>query len=1038
MIDSRATPTVYSIPGTERFLETLHDHLVAGDLLPGWTPTDPLEWADLTILVPTRRAGRALRDLFLDRAGGDAVILPRIRPIGDVEEDHPQFDVGDADPDLAPAVSGMERHLVLTRLILGWTRALNQDGTPVSPVRIPASPADASWLAHDLAALMDQVATEEADWSGLTDLVPEDFAAYWQMSLTFLQIATRGWPAYLAERGLMEPAARRSLLIDREAHRLMTTAGDRPIVAAGSTGSIPATARLLKVIARLPLGAVVLPGLTDGIDDESWAAVGEEGDDTSSPSHPFYGMRHLVNAIGINRAGIIQLTVRRDDEARDRQDAVADVFRPAQVSDHWQDPSGRRAAALAFRNIALVEAPGDYEESVAIALALRGFLEDDPGIAALVTPDRRLARRVAGTLRRWGIEIDDSGGRPLSETPSGVLARLVAETALSGFEPLALISLLKHPLARFGSDPAFIRGTARALETGVLRGPPVARGLDGLKRAIASARKNDGQENRYDTRHQSYLKSEDWNAIDRLVGLLEEAFAPLAGFADAESFIPLPDLFDRHVRVLRAVARDADGDDAGFFASDDGSVLVTALAGMVSGADKAGIDLETRDYPDFFDSLIAGVPVRPRRAGDSRLHIWSPLEARLMSPDLIVLGGLNEGVWPALPETDAWLSRPMRAGLSLQPPERRIGLSAHDFMQGLSNRRVLLTRSERSDGSPTIASRWLQRLRPVLGEAEFDALGRRGRTLLDWTHQLDRPQKRMNPALRPCPSPPIEARPRRLSVTEVETLIRDPYAYYARRVLDLEPIAVIGAMPDFSDRGTLVHDAVGDFVADWTGSFDNAAEARLLAIGRDLFADLADFPDIRAIWWARFTALAKDFIRWEAERDAVIDERFCEIDARIELTPGDGAVALTGRADRIDRRKDGSFDILDFKTGAVPTVKQVKAGFAPQLPLEGAILKRGGFKGLPAVSALGRLTYVQLRSSRDGFVEREAVDKGLDTGDAAEAAFADLSSLLTRYRDPEQGYLSRAYPLRAADHAGRYDHLARVGEWSLADAGDDA
>lgn len=1030
MSDSHATPTVFTIPGTDPFLDTFYDGLVSGRIVPTWSPADPLDWARLTVLLPTRRAGRAFRDLCLERAETDAVILPRIRPIGDVDEDLVDLDIDDADPEVPPAIAPFDRLLVLTKLAQGWTRALRGNEAVAGPIRVPASAADAAWLARDLAALMDQVATEEVAWTGLEDLVPADYAAYWQLSLAFLEIATETWPGYLEQRGLMSAAERRSTLIEREARRLQDDLLAGPIVAAGSTGSIPATARLLRVIARHPNGAVVLPGLPLEIDDASWEAIGSRDTPRAAPSHPLYAMKHLIDAIGLSRAEVVALSSRSDPAAARRQAVMTEVFRPADVTDRWHAAlDGTAEADLSM--MTLIEAPGDQEEATAIALCLREFLEQRTGVAALVTPDRRLAGRVAHALKRWGIQIDDSAGEPLAQTPAGILVRLVAETAVKGFDPILLLSLLKHPLALFGHSPAFVRGTARALEIAVLRGPRAATGLDGLRAAVEAVR---------DGRTGAAVPPRTWQDIETLIGLLETTFAPFDALRAANRSVPLADLLDCHVDAVRAVVRDGDGSEDGFFDRDDGRVLLTALAGLV-GSCEADLTLTPTDYPDFFEALIAGLPVRPSRPADPRLQIWGPLEARLQSPDLTVLGGLNEGLWPSLPQTDPWLSRPMRAGLSLQPPERRIGLSAHDMLQGLCGRRVVITRSQRSDGAPTVPSRWLQRLRPVVGATAFDAMIARGARVLDLVARMDRPSGLQRPASRPNPKPPVDARPIALSVTEVETLIRDPYAFYARRVLGLQPVDPIGAAPDHADRGTLIHDILGTFIQTWDAAFDARAVDALMAIGRERFAELDAFPSLQSVWWARFLALAETFVAWERQRDPQVALRHAELRGAASI-PLDGRTGqLRTRADRIDVLHDGAFEIIDFKTGAVPTVKQVNAGFAPQLPLEAAILLRDGFAdGLSAGpgnrSQIADLRYVALRGARDGLIERDAVPKGEEVATIVDRSWQSLTDLLGRYLEPDQGYLSRAYPFRATDQSGRYDHLARVGEWSLNDDGE--
>jgi ATP-dependent helicase/nuclease subunit B len=203
-------------------------------------------------------------------------------------------------------------------------------------------------------------------------------------------------------------------------------------------------------------------------------------------------------------------------------------------------------------------------------------------------------------------------------------------------------------------------------------------------------------------------------------------------------------------------------------------------------------------------------------AGDPRIHIWGTLEARLQSVDLLILGGLDEGIWPAEARSDAWLSRRMRRDIGLSPPERRIGLAAHDFAQALAQPRVIITRADKRGGAPTVPSRWLQRLATLIGPARMKRLVNDGRHFVRLARQLDQvPQADVKPATRPQPKPPVAARPRELSITSIELLIRDPYAVYARRILQLEPLDPIGQRADLRMRGNLIHDALSEFTKEW-------------------------------------------------------------------------------------------------------------------------------------------------------------------------------------------------------------------------------
>ncbi|MCW2308796.1 double-strand break repair protein AddB [Rhodobium gokarnense] len=1037
--DCGARPRVLTIPPESPFLPTLVRGLFSGELVPGFTlDDDPLALADVRIFVPTRRAARALRGVFLSELGGRAAILPRITPIGDVdgEDDIDEATLAD-ETALPPNIGDLERRLVVSRLVLSWTERVARDLMPhiEGEISIPASPADAARLADDLIRLMDQVATERADWHRLFSLVPEDYARYWQISLEFLKIVTEHWPAYLAERGLADPGMHRDRAIETAARRLRDHPPTGPVIAAGSTGSAPATADLLAAIAHLPNGAVVLPGLDRRLGDDAWEAIGDREAEAAAPSHPQFGMRQLIARIGIRREDVAALGPENGDADRStRMRLVNEALRPAEATEGWRDLGIVDAdIADAFAGVALIEARGEEEEALAVAIALREAVAEKQ-TAALVTPDRVLARRVARHLLRWEISVDDSAGRPLSGTPPAVLARLLADLALSGFDPVTLLAVLKHPLARFGLSAEDLRHGTRLLEIAVLRGPRTRDGSAGLCAAVAALKAGREAPQRHRHRAVCRLCDADWDRIADLGARIAEALSPLEALGQGP--VSVGDLVSAQIQVLNRVLCD----DTGALAQLADPAAGTRLAGFLtelSELDVTDFPVAASDWPALLRALMDGIAVRPNIPADPRISIWGPLEARLQSVDRLVLGGLVEGDWPAATRSDPWLSRPMRRDLGLEAPERRIGLAAHDFAQGFGAPRVVLSRSLRKEGAPSVASRWLQRLRAVVGKEADAAMTARGETYLTFARGLDGSSDAARPVVRPEPAPPLAARPASLSVTEIETLIRDPYAIYARHVLRLDPLDEIGGVPDLAERGTVLHAIFADFIRSRVAAtpLDGTALDALMEIGRRHFAELEVFPDIHALWWPRFSRIAGAFLDWERARASTLARSFVEIGGSMEIALPDAAFRLRGRADRIDVLADGRLALLDYKTGTLPSGKQVDALLSPQLPLEAAMAERGGFDGLPA-GTVAEIAYVALKDARavDFFQSR-----GRD-GDAealAAQAVAQLAALVAHYRNPATGYRSRARPMFERRFAGDYDHLARVAEWSLG-GGDEA
>jgi len=947
---------------------------------------DPLHLADAQILLPTRRAARALSEAFLRHGGGAAMLLPRMVPLGDV--DAAELDLGAAGElgiaeslDLAPAIEEPRRQLLLTQLILKQS----EERTPDHAAR----------LARELARLLDQVHTEGLSFADLPSLVPPDLAQHWQITLRFLEIVSEAWPAILAAEGLLDPADRRRKLMALQAEAWRKAPPATPVIVAGSTGSIRATAELMKVVAGLPQGELVLPGLDRLADEATWAAIGEE------PTHPQHTLFRLLAHLEVGRDRVATWPVEGAPEPRAA--FLQHALKPAATTDAWH---GEAAPAASIGDIRRLDLPTAEAEARAIALALREALEEPGRRAMLVTPDRSLGRRVAAEMARWDIAVDDSGGQPLAASPPGTFLRLLLAAAETKLAPVELLALLKHPLAACGREPQRFREYARALERAVLRGPRPAPGIDGLLAAIGGLR--------------------DAEERGHLAAFVRDLGARLAPLIDtlASGETTLAQLLHGHLAAAEALAAsEAEQGPDRLWQGEAGEALSEALAEIDLASD-AFPPLRGAAYPGLYAALTDGLVVRPLRGQHPRLAILGPLEARLQTADVVVLGGLNEGTWPADPAADPWLSRPMRAGFGLPSPERRIGLSAHDFVELASAPRVVLTRAERVEGTPTVASRWLLRLDVVLGTEGADRLGSGTAAMRGWIDALDAPDGPVRPTAPPEPRPPAEARPTRLPVTEIERLMRDPYAVYARRVLGLKRLDPVDADPGAAERGRFIHAALDRFVAAYPDALPEHAFARLLDIGREAFGAALARPGIETFWWPRFERIARWFLDEEALRRPLLAASATETRGEIAI---DG-FTLTALADRIDRQKTGGLAIIDYKTGLVPKNDDVGLGLSPQLPLEALIAEEGRFDRVDR-GPVARLEYWRL-SGGDPPGEIKPLGNG-DLRTLIDEAQAGLRRLIEKFADPSTPYRSRPDPLFGPRYSD-YDHLARVKEWSSA------
>jgi len=987
---SREAGEVFFLPPHLPFLDA-----VALDWLQ--RAADPLERAEGLILLPTRRAARALADAFLRAANGTPLLLPRITALGALDET-PLALAGALD--LPPAMEPAQRLAALARLILARK---GEGGAPRT--------ADRAWLlSGELALLMDEAERAEINLAErLPDAADPAYAAHWARTLQFLHIVTEAWPAHLAESGLMNPVARQVALLNAQADAWETAPPEYPVLAAGTTAGIPAVARLLGVVARLPKGRILLPSIDTAMDEATWNEVED--------SHPQAGLHHLLGSLGVARGDLRAWPVQPPSPVPPQRFAtITRALLPARSLDLWRgDPPDSLGEVIRL-------SPADQqEEAAAIALVLRDALETPGARAALVTPDRELAGRVAAELLRHGVVADDSAGENLGETPPAVFLRLLTTAVAEELAPVPLLALLKHPLAAAGLSPAGCRAAARSLEQACLRGPRPSPGLAGLRRALDRAHA-------------------PWEAAD-LLRRLETCLAPTLRIAAAIEVAPADALAALIDAAERLATTDETPGPALLWAGEEGDALATALT-AVHAALPLLPDQRRTVLPGLLDAVLHGQVVRSRRAlrgrggtEHPRVFIWGPLEARLQTVDTLVLGGLVEGVWPPATDPGPWLSRPMRARIGLASPEEAVGQAAHDFVSAvMAAPRVVLSCPARRDGAPAVPARWLTRLEMFLAGhgqrlPEHAAVG--------WARALDQPAGRPHPAAPPRPCPPVAQRPRKLSVTEIETWLRDPYAIYARHILHLRPLRPLDEATDAADYGTLVHNGMHVFLEEhgtrWPA---NAAEHLRRAMMRALAE--AGLREALARWWEpRLERIADWVAGVETARRSIhrIKALRAEASGEFALACGGGRFLLTGRADRLERRDDGMLAILDYKTGTPPSQKEVDAGLAPQLLLEAAMAGSGAF-GAAFAGDAGELVYWHLTGGYEPG-EVRSLFKGDTAAIAAGVASArvSLGALVDAYDQADRCYLSQPHPARAPRFSD-YAQLARVAEWSA--AGEDA
>jgi len=937
----------------------------------------PTALARVTLLANARSMEQALSAALVEEAASrGAALLPRINLVTDPWALALPHEVPEA-------VSPLARRLELLRVV----RALLEREPGLAPEH------DAFDLADSLAGLLEEMQFEAVGRDAIDRIDVAEHAAHWQLGRRFIDIVLD----MLEAEGTRDEAGRLRHIIDRTIAAWEAAPPTDPLIVVGSTGSRGASRDLMKAVARLPAGAIILPGFDFDMPDHAWKAL---DDSLTAEDHPQFRYRRLVDELGASPQDVRPWTTAQpENTARNRLVSLA--LRPAPVTDQWlREGPSLRDIPEATGGVTLLEAGSPREEAQAIAIGIREAVENGQRVA-LVTPDRTLARQVEAALQRWRISADDSAGEPLHLTPPGRLLCQIADMLGRSPDGVALVALLKHPLVAASCRGDHLR-FGRELELH-LRRKSVATADPRTLRDWARGKGND----------EARTEWAEW-----LAGAIERIAA--TGRAPAE------DLLRAHVGIAETLAAGPGATGAGgLWDAAAGDAARAAVTTFEAAADIAG-ELAPADYAVLFRDIFSREAAREKVPPGNPVMIWGPIEARARRADRVILGGLNEGVWPEPARPDPWLSRQMRADAGLLLPERRLGLSAHDFQQAIAGGDVWLTRSVRDAEARTVPSRWLNRLLNLLdglpgdGADALRAMRARGQRYLDLAQAIDAPQQRVPAAARPAPVPPASHRLTRLSVTEVQTLVRDPYAVYARRILRLSPLDGLRQLPDAPLRGTVIHKILCRFIDETSDALGEDAEARLRDIAAEVLEAEVPWPAARAMWQARIDRIAQWFVQSEKARRARAAPLARELPGRAEIP--ELRFTLTGTADRIDRMPDGRLVIYDYKTGKVPTKEEVKH-FDRQLLLEAAMVERGAFDGVSGRVAC--LEYIGLGTKPTTFpleLEPDETDRTWD----------EFRTLLGRFILEGRPFTSRRAMQKRTDRRD-YDLLARHGEWDETD-----
>ncbi len=975
-------PEVYSIAAHRGFA----DALVAG-LVPRFAEDD-FELARATLILPSSRAARTVSEAFIRYYGGKGkhgLLMPRMAVVGDLDLDEtlgPLLDNIGAALDVPPAVDPQYRWLRLAQLIRKHRgeKALGD--------------AALMRLAFTLGQVMDRLLAEEI---GPNELVKDevlallpDVARHWQESLRLFIAVQDDWLAELQQRGQVDAATRRNQLFRKAAERLRADPPDTPVVAAGVTSAAPALAGLLRTIAELPNGAVILPDLDLSMEDHVWDELGQAGapgpeglfGKHDAVTHPQYHLKLLLNRMGVARGEVEHW--HRAGPAKGppaRSHAISSLFLPPQASRSW---GGMDLEKRRLSGVRLIETAHPEEEAQAIALLVREALEEPGKRVAVMTPDRGLAARVVQHLKRWHVEADDTAGQPLSQTAAGRVLLLLADLAANEAAPVPLMALLSHPLVMRGDGREEWLRNVRLLER-KMRGPRRAPGLEAPRSIAVKAGLADW-----------------WLGVEAIV-------QPLVEHGESA---PLAEALDSLARAGEALC----GEE--LWSREDGRALSRFVEELRIHARETGLVATVDHLPAILRDAIDRVAVRPPYGGHPRVAIYGLLEGRMTRADLVICAGLNEGTWPATPATDPLLAPAILRALGVPGADFRIGLSAHDLAGALGAPEVVLSRARRDAGGPVIASRFWLRVQALLGADLLDRY--MDGNLVEMARRIDAGTP-LPPHPRPSPRPTAMQRREKLSVTALDRLRSDPYQFYAQKILSLRQMDPLDAEPSAAWQGTLAH----AILESW-----HKKEGTLIELADRHLAEMNTHPLMRALWRPRLKK-ALEWVEAETARDPGREPIAWEEQGEITYR----GLVITGTADRIDRLEDGSLAIVDYKTGKPPTTREVEAGFAMQLGTLGLMAVEGAFGPLGGVPT--RFEYWSLRKSDKnettgfGYIEtpikRGNKRSGIEPERFLPEAKRFLDEALDKWILGEEGFTARLNP--AAKVYADYDHLMRLDEW---------
>ena len=1004
-------PSVFHLPPSSDFA----NHFVEGLLSrfePGILSSNPELLGRLKILTSNKRLAKRIEEiLYLN----GFIILPKVVQLDELSDFFYRSSVKNIEEEKGQSrfqvISDLERLLLLERLI---KEAHQKKFSKMTKV-------DFFDLAKNLGSLIDEFNINSVNIKDLEKIVEEDLPQHLQLNLIFMRQVVARYQKTLKQIKFIDKSSKQILDVNNLINHWEREPYSLPLLIAGSTGSQKSTAMLMYAISKLPQGLVILPGLDTNLTDRSWKNL--------TPDHPQYGFFSLAKTWGLARYGhneIIKAPCWHKMSATDhetynksiRSHFFSLLMRPAPVTDEWrtEGESILDNLNLALDDISLIEAENSRLEAAAISVSIKEAINEGLTVA-LVSPAKQIARRVTAELKRWHITPINSLGISLAETELGLFLRQGALVINSGFNFNYVVALIKNRLC--GGQYALHNANIVKLQ----QAPqwPTMSFLDLADHIWLT------------DQDEEFLHWYNWlsKVFKDSIAALEINF--LSNIVDAHkkfSQCLINGYYPKYDELELP-------DDHKLCCETDIDYEVLSVLNQLSDTSKETGKFEFWAYNKILESLLSEANYTPLpKSENCSVFIWGTLESRTQHADVVILAGLNEGIWPSHYKEGNWLNRSMRAVIGIDLLERKIGLSAHDFQQAAMAKKLILSRSLRQDNIPSVSSRWLLRLENLLfglgasGTKYLADIRSRGDVFLQLARELyssdlltnSLPLEVTRRALRPAPIPPLTTRPNKLSVTEIDTLIRNPYSVYAKRILNLRKILNVQHTSDPRNKGNLVHTTMENFIGEHINELPNLNEAcAVLKEKFNLILDNALIPiAIKSVWKAQFSMRTTNIILCELQRRLVGKPIALEVYGKyiINFDTGD-SFFITAKADRVDKSPDG-FIVYDYKTGQVS--RRDLERNSPQLDIEALMVKSGSFVGIPDGKVLG-LGLVGLGASQQQYLKDVKIED-LDRWQSG------LVKLIKQMKFELSAFPARLFRDKKGYSSDDYEHLSRYGEWS--------